>query len=148
MAIKNYMINDKWLDIAKQNIVEVQSTDGVIGSVKVNGQEYGGGGGESDFSTAEVTFISVSDMYKASGIFVDNVNECIKFEEYFVSPQTPVTVTVALYKGKNILPINCVTENDQSYMPTTEGSVEFSIESMGFIVTGNGSITAKGTSIG
>lgn len=55
MAIKNYMINDKWLDIAKQNIVEVKSTDGVIGSVKVNGEEYGGGGGSSDFSTAEVT---------------------------------------------------------------------------------------------
>lgn len=56
MAIKNYMINDKWLDIAKQNIVEVESTDGVIGSVKVNGEEYGGGGGgSSDLSTAEVT---------------------------------------------------------------------------------------------
>ena len=58
MAIKNYMINDKWLDIAKENIVEVKSTDGVIGSVKVNGQEYGGGGGSSDFSTAEVTIVN------------------------------------------------------------------------------------------
>ena len=60
MAVKNYMINDKWLDIAKQNIVEVESTDGVIGSVKVNGEEYGGGGGSSDFSTAEVTIINNS----------------------------------------------------------------------------------------
>lgn len=57
MAVKNYLINDKWLDIDKQNIVEIKSTDGVIGSVKLNGEEYGGsgGGGESDFSTAEVT---------------------------------------------------------------------------------------------
>ena len=57
MAIKNYLINDKWLDIDKQNIVEVKSSDGVIGSIKVNGEEYGGGGGSSDFSTAEVTII-------------------------------------------------------------------------------------------
>lgn len=60
MAIKNYLINDKWLDIDKQNIVEVKSTDGVIGSVKVNGEEYSGsgGGGESDFSTAKVTVVN------------------------------------------------------------------------------------------
>lgn len=55
MATKNYMINDKWLDIDKENIVELQSVDGEIGSVKVNGEDYGGGGGSSDFSTAEVT---------------------------------------------------------------------------------------------
>lgn len=43
MAVKNYLINDKWLDIDKQNIVEVKSTDGVIESIKLNGEEYGGG---------------------------------------------------------------------------------------------------------
>ena len=31
MATKNYMINDKWLDLDKQNIVELQSVDGVQG---------------------------------------------------------------------------------------------------------------------
>lgn len=44
MATKNYMINDKWLDLDKQNIVELQSVDGVLDSVKLNGEEYGGGG--------------------------------------------------------------------------------------------------------
>lgn len=39
MATKNYMINDKWLDIDKQNIVELQSVDGVLDSLKVNGSE-------------------------------------------------------------------------------------------------------------
>lgn len=70
MAIKNYMINDKWLDIAKENIVEVQSTDGVIGSVKVNGQEYGGGGGSSEFSTANVRFVCTVE----EGVTVDVIN--------------------------------------------------------------------------
>lgn len=146
MAVKNYMINDKWLDIAKQNIVEVKSTDGVIGSVKVNGEEYGGGGGSSDFSTAEVTFISVSDTYGANVTTVDN--DSLKHETYEVSPQNPVTVTIPLYKGKNILPVICIQGNDQSYMPTTEGSIVFDLDSFGYIVTGNGSITAKGRSVG
>jgi len=39
MATKNYMINDKWLDLDKQNIVELQSVDGVLDSLKVNGSE-------------------------------------------------------------------------------------------------------------
>ena len=83
MATKNYMINDKWLDLDKQNIVELQSVDGELDSLKVNGSEVvtpsgkititengtdidiaqyaladvnvEGGGGSSDFSTAEVT---------------------------------------------------------------------------------------------
>ena len=83
MATKNYMINDKWLDLDKQNIVELQSVDGELDSLKVNGSEIvtpsgkititengtdidiaqyaladvnvEGGGGSSDFSTAEVT---------------------------------------------------------------------------------------------
>lgn len=90
MATKNYMINDKWLDIDKQNIVELQSVDGVLDSLKVNGSEVvtpsgkititengtdidiaqyaladvnvEGGGGSSDFSTAEVTMNSVNFM--------------------------------------------------------------------------------------
>ena len=77
------MINDKWLDLDKQNIVELQSVDGVLDSMKVNGSEIvtpsgkititengtdidiaqyatadvnvEGGGGSSDFSIAEVT---------------------------------------------------------------------------------------------
>ena len=103
-------------------------------------------GGSSDFSTAEVTFISVSNTYGANATTVDN--DGIKHETYEVSPQNPVTVTVPLYKGKNILPITCIQGNDESYMPTTEGSVVFDLDSFGYIVTGNGSITAKGRSIG
>lgn len=91
MATKNYMINDKWLDLDKQNIVELQSVDGELDSLKVNGSEIvtpsgkititengtdidvaqyaladvnvegGGGGGSSDLSTAVMTVISSSN---------------------------------------------------------------------------------------
>ena len=84
MATKNYMINDKWLDINKKNIIELQSVDGVLDSMKVNGSEIvtpsgkititengtdidvaqyaladvNVEGGSSDFSTAEVTLVN------------------------------------------------------------------------------------------
>lgn len=45
MAYKNYKIKDNWLDIDKYNVVDVQSVDGVIQGVKVNGEDAGGGGG-------------------------------------------------------------------------------------------------------
>lgn len=89
MATKNYMINDKWLDLDKQNIVELQSVDGVLDTLKVNGSEIvtpsgkititengtnidiaqyaladvnvEGGGGSSDLSTAIMTISGFPD---------------------------------------------------------------------------------------
>lgn len=49
MAYKNYKIRDNWLDINKYNDVDVQSVDGVIQNVKVNGEDVGGGG-SGDFT--------------------------------------------------------------------------------------------------
>ena len=56
MAVKNYEIHDKWTDLDKLNNLDIKSVDGVIESVKINGEEAGGGG-SSDFSTAEVTVV-------------------------------------------------------------------------------------------
>ena len=106
----------------------------------------GGGGGSSDFSTAEVTFINAgvnTQAYNATAsVIKDNGIETVH-EQVMVS----VTVTVPLYKGVNILPISCISNNDQSYMPTTNGSIVFDIGSGGYVVTGDGSITAKGRTI-
>lgn len=116
-----------------------------LGSNKVEiGQS--GGGGSSDFSTAEVTFINADTNTQAYNVNVsaikDNGIEPVR-EQVIVS----VTVTVPLYKGVNILPIGCVRDNAQSYRPTTDGSIVFDIERGGFVVTGDGSITAKGLTI-
>lgn len=51
---KLYSVHDHWTDINKKNDVDIESIDGVITGIKVNGEDYGGG--ESDFSTAEVTY--------------------------------------------------------------------------------------------
>lgn len=56
MASKSYGIHDKWTDINKINNVDIKSVDGVIESVKINGEEAGGGGGDG-FTKANVTVI-------------------------------------------------------------------------------------------
>lgn len=104
-----------------------------------------GGGGSSDFSTAEVTFASVIDKYEATVIGVHA--DCIKSKSYFVIPGAPVTVTVPLYKGKNLLSLLSLGMVDESYLPTTEGSIVLDLDTFSFVVTGNGTITAQGVHV-
>ena len=68
MAVKNYGIHDKWTDLDKLNNVDIKSVDGVIESVKINGEEAGGGG-SSDFSTATMT-LDTGDRFKVAGAFI------------------------------------------------------------------------------
>ena len=44
---KLYSVHDHWTDINKKNDVDIESIDGVITRIKVNGEDYGGGGGET-----------------------------------------------------------------------------------------------------
>lgn len=143
MAIKNYLINDKWLDIDKQNIVEVKSTDGVIGSVKLNGEEYGGsgGGGSSDFSTATVEFISSSGTYDV--MCCNIVDNALMLGDYkTVTAKMSWTYTIPLLNGVAYLNQRSFIGIDTSVMPTMEGSIELGQDV--FIITGDGTITAKG----
>ena len=41
---KLYSVHDHWTDINKKNDVDIESIDGVITRIKVNGEDYGGGG--------------------------------------------------------------------------------------------------------
>lgn len=60
---KLYSVHDHWTDINKKNDVDIESIDGVITGIKVNGEDYGGGG-ESDFSTARVHIVcTIPDNY-------------------------------------------------------------------------------------
>ena len=136
MATKNYMINDKWLDLDKQNIVELQSVDGVLDSLKVNGSEIEtpsgkititengtdidvaqyaladvnveGGGGSSDFSTAEVIVVRGTPSPDAGAItdvpmIKNNILTVFTLDG---SSTVPVISTVVLYKGRLVLDAN------------------------------------------
>lgn len=40
---KLYSVHDHWTDINKKNDIDIESIDGVITGIKVNGEDYGGG---------------------------------------------------------------------------------------------------------
>ena len=164
MATKNYMINDKWLDLDKQNIVELQSVDGEIDSVKVNGSEIEtpsgkititengtdidvaqyaladvnveGGGGSSDFSAAEVTFNS-SNGDDIPLMFPVTSEDGMNIN-YLVPDGS--TMEIPLYKGACFLGGNEYYEGDYSDFSAT-GDIEIDTVNAMITVTGNGTIT-------
>ena len=133
MATKNYMINDKWLDLDKQNIVELQSVDGELDSMKVNGSEIvtpsgkititengtdidvaqyaladvavEGGGGSSDLSTAEVTVNNSASNTNIdfTGVMLEN-DELVSASESL--SEATIVLTVVLYKNIQHVYIN------------------------------------------
>lgn len=160
MATKNYMINDKWLDLDKQNIVELQSVDGVLDSLKVNGSEIEtpsgkimitengtdidvaqyaladvnveGGGGSSDFSKAEVTIInsSRSDVPCAIPIAVDEHNNAEAISR--IRGDAENTYKVILYKGTA-----CLLFDSEDIAVTGAITIDDGL----VFVTGDGTIT-------
>ena len=107
MSTKNYLINDKWLDIDKQNIIELQSVDGELITAKCNGEDIGGGGGgSSDFTTAEVTINhTAADWLFYVSQIVESGDDVFLYPllEIYSDDPTEITITVALYKGHSAL---------------------------------------------
>lgn len=135
MAEKTYSIHDKWTDIDKLNNVDIKSVDGVIESVKVNGEEAGGGG-SSDFSTATLTVngnFTQSDLFVAPVVEKDPNNEDIAFPQLKSGNST---YTVILYKGRSTL----MFMGSQSRTITVSGNIE-TVATGVYIITGDCTIT-------
>ena len=99
MATKYYGINDKWTDDDLVNVIEVASEDGTVSSVKVNGVEYGGGGG-GDFSTVQVTFSNTTEDIITVGGPIPVIDT--EYDELYLLEMIDigtVTLPVVLYKG-------------------------------------------------
>lgn len=161
MATKNYMINDKWLDLDKQNIVELQSVDGVLDSMKVNGSEIvtpsgkititengtdidiaqyaladvtvEGGGGGGDFSTAEVTIAS-EDFQIIEKLLMFAAVDGIDSGIFAFSDPDIGTYTVPLYKGL------ASWAYMGAYQVACSGNITYD-PLLGIQITGNGTIT-------
>ncbi len=91
---KSYNIHEKWSDLDKVNNVEINSVDGVIESIFVNGEPAGGGGG---LTTAVLTVINTgSSNRNVRAPFIDNgvINA-----SFYADAGTTVTKTVV--KGSN-----------------------------------------------
>ena len=109
----------------------------------------GGGGGGGDVTWAKVTFINAdtSTLY-----FVNNVTSIVDtgyFEIIAGMPEIEVQdeseVTVPLYKGKYAIHPNAFQSIDSSFFPQVTGGVTLDMESQFIVVTGDGTITFKGS---
>lgn len=137
--IKTYGVHDHWTDIAKKNDIDIMSVDGVIEEIKVNGEAIGGGG-SSDFSTAEVTInwnpSVIGDVLSKDNcpmIWRDDSDENSPYiQGHLFVTTSPVVVEVPLYKGK------CYWH--MLYHGTTvTGNIEELDE--GYLITGDCAIT-------
>ena len=128
MAIKTYKVNDFWLDIEKKNHVDIESTDGVITSVKNNGEDIGGGG-SSDFSTAEVTLSAAGLGSLPIASIVDN--EIHTTVPFFTEPFEAI-----LYKGSQV----CDTSGIEGTI-TTSGDAVYDSDEQTITITGDCTIT-------
>ena len=110
---------------------EYNVTDYAVAEVNVSG----GGGGSSDFSTAEVTVINTSAEYANTlrgSIVIDAGSEFGTIYEKDISVGQTITVNVIMYKGISLVHITDVE--------TTSGAIQ-SIGDNRYLITGDGTIT-------
>ena len=95
MAVKNYGIHDQWTNLDTLNSVDIKSVDGVIESVKINGEEAGGG--SSDFTLASITLSDPDDLgFKMTSAFIPDGSDSISTEFH---TNDAGSVNIILYKG-------------------------------------------------
>lgn len=122
-----YGIHDQWTDLDKENDVLIQSTDGVIDSIKVNGEEYGGGG-SSEFSTAVMTIIvAANETYQA----LPHITENGISTETIALTAGSNEIIVPLYNGKLI-----VYDDFNATFSEISGDIEYDTD-YNYVITGN-----------
>lgn len=104
--------------------------------------ESGGGGGSSDFSTAEVTITSDTDS-------LSKVLFCSAMEDPTIpmkalvpmnNYQRNMNVTIALYGGLGIMTFAPTVSDPNNFTISTTGDCEYNAEGGGIFVTGDGTI--------
>ena len=106
----------------------------------------GGGGGDSDFSTATVTLINSdaqNTYFNISPLPVLTEWEGQTYLEVLdIGVYDEATTNVILYKGSAKVSLS---EYDEQTPPIIEGSATYDEDQLAFIVTGECTITVKGT---
>ena len=105
-----------------------------------------GGGGDSDFSIAEVTLISSENgktWHAVMPIIGEDYNPQAIVVQECRSSYLSETYLVPLYKGKALILATDISYIDAGVMPIISGGVELTGD--GFLITGDCSITGKGT---
>ena len=103
---------------------------------EINGVPFeGGGGGSSDFSTAEVTITNTTDMTIYMIVYSDDWN-CSYIS--VIGDSDADTFSTILYNGKTLAFVTFASDSPEI---STTGDVEYDEDSEGFYITGNGTIT-------
>lgn len=111
----------------------------------VNGEKWTGGG-ESDFSTAEVTFKADYSGYNIGGITnITSKSHEIVTNNHRVDPELDLELVIPLYKGVAEIDMGIFYTLADDFTPVCTGDI-IATET-GFRITGNGSITLDGERI-
>lgn len=105
--------------------------------------------GEGDVTWAKVKFINADTsteyyVINLTGLVTIGDSEVLTGGSYVVV-QNESEVSVPLYKGKYAIHSNSFQGTDSSFFPQVTGGVTFDMESPYIVVTGDGTITCKGT---
>ena len=126
MATKFYGIKDNWTDDDVANVIEVASEDGSVSSVKVNGVEYGGGGGGGlDVKHLALTIVnnSANTVYFFSDL-IDTLNNLFILSNvhilYNIDEAFTDTKIIAGDSATAILPYHATGNN---YVDLNKGSL-------------------------
>lgn len=134
--------------VAKINWDSETHTGNATVTDEKTGTVYQLGGGESDFSIAQVTFKNTLGTgertpYTATLPAVyENENPGINNEPISMLRNETATVPISLYKGHCYIDINTFDRWDTEIEPVTTGDVNF--ENGLFEITGNGTIDVAG----
>ena len=106
-----------------------------------------GGGGSSDFSTAEVTLINTASNYPYIIKLVHIANDNIQVDD--IEVLEPKVVTIPLYKGQIIEPWGVRQALPNSWAGSDNVTVEYNLilETGSITITGDGTFTATGSGI-
>lgn len=117
------------------------------GMVEAIVEDSGSDGGDVTFATIKFINADTSTEY-----YVTNLTELVTIGDFEILTGGPVVVvqnesevSVPLYKGKYAIHSNSFQGTDSSFFPQVTGEVTFDMESPYIVVTGDGTITCKGT---
>ena len=130
---KSYAVRDKWLDKAKDNLVEFKSVDGEISDLKVNGEPAGGGGGSSLVSVTIINNLNYSilpDNYNVSTILMD-------MSDPWELPAGTVKYPKEMWEGPSIAAGNRYTVQNIVLVGDGNALITFNISDATYTATGS-----------
>jgi len=133
--VKNYGIHDEWKDLDKVNDIDIKSVDGIIDSIKVNGEEAGGGGG--DFTTANLKIVS-ANQGKVGVMLYGLMSPYYAYRaEAYAFGGNDTVIPIILYQGQILLETSEATLT----IANTSGAITYDSEASMYIITGDCTIT-------